>query len=158
HFDANETFVLELLERRVDGAGAGLVCAAAALLQSSHELVAVAGLVAEEREQGEAELARAEEASAGDALKVAGEAGAEAHRSTLERYILRYIVAREQNRKYGTENRGLRTGDRDWSRISRRIRCRWARGRLCVRLSTGDRRGCALASCCRAGGTLRGHA
>jgi hypothetical protein len=60
----DETFVLELLEGRVDGPGARPVGALGAFLEALHELVAVPVAFLEEGEQGEADLAGAEEAPA----------------------------------------------------------------------------------------------
>jgi len=54
---ADQPLVLELLERGVDGAGAGPPDAAAALLQLLHDLVAVARLLGEQGQDGGAHVA-----------------------------------------------------------------------------------------------------
>ena len=61
---SRQALVLELLERRVDGSGAGAVEAAGARLELAHQLVAVLRAVGEQREQCEAQLAGTEEAAA----------------------------------------------------------------------------------------------
>src|SRR5262249_33790251 len=61
---AQKTFVFQLLQRGIDRARARVVRAARALGKTVHQLVAVAGLLAEERQQRQPQFAGAEEASA----------------------------------------------------------------------------------------------
>ena len=63
-FGSNQAFVFQLLQSGIDAAGAGLVDAARALGQFLHQLVAVLRAFAEQRKNGQPDLARFKEAAA----------------------------------------------------------------------------------------------
>jgi hypothetical protein len=71
----DQTFFLELLEGRIDGAGAGLIALAEAPAEILHELVAVTGSFVEQGEDGEADFAESEEAGAAAIVDGTGQRG-----------------------------------------------------------------------------------
>src|SRR6185436_2986898 len=60
HGSLDQTFLLELLERRVNAAGAGLIHAARAFAHFLHQLVAVLGPAGQHRKDRQTEFARFE--------------------------------------------------------------------------------------------------